>query len=194
VQKTWYFGSRSRSHSKIKCLGLRLVSAPYLLHSLKNFNETQFKCAIHWDDIHKAQVSHFGTRIKVTHGTQMFEPAFLVHFLSPTFFYETWLICAVHSDDVQKEWVSHFKIKVKVTLEGKIFWACVSCQFHIYIPHSFKDFHETTNDLLTETLCKRNKLAILAQGQDHTIQTFVGYFVIFVDFILSFWQCEKLQQ
>jgi len=38
------FGSRSWSHLKVKCVSVRFVSTPYLLHSLIDFHETSYTC------------------------------------------------------------------------------------------------------------------------------------------------------
>jgi len=51
-------------------------------HSLKNFHETWIKCLAHWDNVPRAQVSHF--EVKVTLKV-MFESEFYVWFIFPKF-------------------------------------------------------------------------------------------------------------
>jgi len=44
-------------HFTVKWLSLRIVSSPYLPHSLKDFLETCLKCLAHWGDVQKARVT-----------------------------------------------------------------------------------------------------------------------------------------
>ena len=81
-----------RSHVKVKCLSLCYVSVPYLPHPSEDFYEAWLKCLVHWVDVQKAKVSHFGSRsrsfwlkVKVTLEGQMFESGFCVHSISTLF-------------------------------------------------------------------------------------------------------------